>query len=77
MLSMILAFFLFTSFHDIILNVAGFFGLIALFGTFIGLNNIKAMPLLYFGFFNLLLIVLNNYFYHSDWLIIYFRLFRK
>ena len=76
-LSMVLAFFLFTSFHDGIVNVSGFFGLIALCGTFIGLYKMKALPLLYFGFFNLFLIVLNNYVYHIDGLIIYLPLIQK
>lgn len=40
-LSMITGFFLFTNQHDLLINAAGFSGLIAMTITFIGLHRIK------------------------------------
>ena len=76
-LSMTVAMFLFTSLHDIFLNIASLFGLIAVIGTFIGLfkSNLKALFL--FGIFNLLLVALNNYVYYTKGLILYLPVIQK
>ena len=63
--SMSVAMFLFTSYHDMVINVAGFFGLIALTGTFVGLYKNKWLPLFIFGLFNLALVIVNNILYYS------------
>ncbi|MEP6676598.1 MAG: hypothetical protein ABJA78_15660 [Ferruginibacter sp.] len=76
-LSMTLLIFLFTSLHDVIINVAGAFGLVAMTGVFIGLYRIKANALLVFGFFNVLLIGLNNYIYHGSGSFIYLPVIQK
>jgi hypothetical protein len=75
--SMTIAFFLFTSLHDTISNIAGFLGVIALTGTFVGLWKIKWFVLFGFGMFNLLLVVLNNYVYHTEGLLAYLPVIQK
>lgn len=77
MLAMTVALFLFTRFHDIIIDIAGLFGVIALIGTFIGLYKIKWLSLLRFGLFNLFLVLLNNYVYYTKGLLIYLPVIQK
>jgi hypothetical protein len=55
-----------THFHDIIINVAGSFGIVAMIGTFLGLYKLKWFRLFWLGIFNLLLIMLNNILYHCN-----------
>jgi len=77
-LSMIIAFFLFTDFnHDLVINFAATFGLIAIAGTFIGLYKSKSYRLFSFGLFNLLLIGLNNYVYYTKDFITYLPVIQK
>jgi hypothetical protein len=77
-LSMSIAFLLFTPInHDLITNLASFFGLIATIGTFIGLYQNKWMGLFIFGLFNILLVVINNYFYYNSGLIAYLPVVQK
>ena len=77
-LAMIVAFFLFTSInHDIITNLASSFGAIATVGTFIGLYKNNCRRLFFFGLFNILLVVLNNYVYYNKDLIIYLPVVQK
>lgn len=77
-LSMLIACFLFTSInHDLVTNLASFFGLIATLGTFVGLYQTKWMKLFAFGLFNMLLVVLNNYVYYTEGLIIYLPIIQK
>lgn len=77
-LSMSVAFFLFTSFnHDFIINLASVFGLAATAGVFVGLYKKKWFGLFAFGFFNILLIGLNNYVYHTNGLIVYLPAVQK
>lgn len=57
--------FLFTGLHDTAINVGGFFGLVALAGTMLGLYKNKWISLFCFGLLNLLLFFLNNYIYWS------------
>lgn len=77
-LSMIIAFFLFTNInHDLITNLASFFGFVATVGTFIGLFKIKWYGLFIFGLFNILLVGLNNYVYYTNGLIIYLPVIQK
>jgi hypothetical protein len=77
-LSMIIAFFLYTSInHDLITNLASTFGLIATAGVFVGLYKIKWLRLFAFGLFNILLVALNNYVYYTKGLIVYLPVIQK
>ena len=51
--------------HDLAVNTSCSFGFIAIVGTIVGLHKLKWKSLFLFGLFNLLLIALNNYLYHS------------
>ncbi|MGN7783525.1 hypothetical protein ACTJIJ_03325 [Niabella sp. 22666] len=77
-IAMAIAFFLFWDInHDLVINLASFFGLIATIGTFIGLYKAKWYGLFVFGLFNVVLVGLNNYFYYTDELIIYLPVIQK
>ncbi len=75
--SMTIALFLFTDFHDMIINLASLFGFIALIGTFAGLYKIKFYYLFWLGMLNVLLVALNNYVYYSNGLILYLPVIQK
>jgi len=65
--SMLTSFLLLTSIdHDLVVNTSSAFGLIAMIGTLIALYQLKWKWLFAIGFFDLLLIALNNYLYHSN-----------
>jgi len=77
-LAMTIAFLLFTNInHDLVINSASILGLIATAGIFIGLHKIKWYGLLSFGVLNILLVGLNNYFYHNKELITYLPIIQK
>lgn len=77
-LSMTIAFLLFTDInHDLITNLASFFGFIATVGTFIGLYKTKWYGLFAFGLLNILFVGLNNYVYYNKELIIYLPVIQK
>jgi hypothetical protein len=77
-LAMAIAFFLFTNIdHDLITDLASFFGLIATVGTFIGLYKAGWYGLFAFGLLNVLLVGLNNYLYYNKGLIIYLPIIQK
>ncbi|MEO5581658.1 MAG: hypothetical protein ABIR66_03125 [Saprospiraceae bacterium] len=63
--SMIMAGFLFTSYHDVVSVISGFFGVIALTGVFSGLIQAGSRLLLYSGFIVLAFIAINNLIYFS------------
>jgi hypothetical protein len=73
---MLTSFLLLTSIdHDLAINTSSAFGLIAMIGTLIALYQLKCPPerpsragkwLLALGLFDLLLVALNNYLYHSN-----------
>lgn len=75
--AMTVVMFLCTDLHDIIIDVASFFGLIAVAGTFIGLYKNKWRRLFRFGMLNLLLVALNNYLYYTKGLIMYLPVVQK
>ena len=77
LLSIMVGFFLFTDIHDIIINIASFFGLVAMVGTFIGLLRLKWKGLFYFGLLNLALGTLNSISYYGDVLMYYLPLIQK
>lgn len=77
-ISMGVAFFLFTNInHDLITDVASFFGLLATIGTFVVLYRIRWTGLFLFGLINIVLVALNNYVYFTNGLIIYLPVIQK
>ncbi len=77
-LSMLCAFFLYTDLdHDFITNLASFFGLIALIGSLTSLYQNKLNMLFIWGILNLLLVLINSYFYYSTDLIVYLPIVQK
>lgn len=52
--------------HDLAVNTSSAFGLIAMIGTLIALYQLKWKWLFAIGLFDLLLVALNNYLYHSN-----------
>ncbi|MGK4566850.1 hypothetical protein [Flavobacterium sp. 3HN19-14] len=70
-LAMLVAAFLSSEHHDSVIYTATFFGMIALFGTFIGLFRIKWRFLFGFGIFNLIVTFIDLYIYTTkDFLVI-------
>ena len=58
-------FFLTSALHDTIINIGGFFGLMAMSGIYLNLYRNKWYKLFAIGLLNLLLIEANNYIYYS------------
>jgi len=52
--------------HDLAVNTSSAFGLIAMIGTLVALYQLKWKSLFALGLFDLLLVALNNYLYHSN-----------
>ena len=77
MAAMATAFFLFIGPHDIIINVASLFGLIAVIGTLAGLYHLKSKRLFFMGILNLVLVVINNVFYYKQGLLLYLPVVQK
>lgn len=65
MLSMLIAVFLFTDFHDLVINCAGTFGIIALGLTYIGLYQNRLHALFGYGLICLVLILVNYFIYQT------------
>ena len=64
---MVSSFLLLTSIdHDLVVNTSSTFGFIAMIGTLIALYQLKWRWLFACGLFDLLLVALNNYLYHSN-----------
>lgn len=76
-LSMAIVLFIGTPHHDLVMNVAGAFGLVALTATFWGLYRSRRFALTKFGLFCMLLILLNNYVYYSHQHIAYLPVIQK
>ncbi|MDQ6761877.1 MAG: hypothetical protein M3015_04520 [Bacteroidota bacterium] len=76
-IAMALLIFLSTAHHDIIINTATLAGLIAIAGTFAGLQKLKWKKLFWFGIGNVLLIAINNIFYYDEKLIVYLPIIQK
>jgi len=77
-MAMITGSLLFTHFnHDLIINTASFLGLIAMAGTFVGLYQNGWKSLIGFGLVNIVMIILNNVFYHTEGLIFYLPVIQK
>jgi len=76
-LSMLTSVFLFTGYHDEVINMAGVFGLVAIGITYVGLHRLRWFWLFAWGLFNLLLIGLNNILYYGDGLLLYLPVVQK
>ncbi|MEO6819901.1 MAG: hypothetical protein ABI204_09260 [Ginsengibacter sp.] len=77
-ISMVIAFLLFTNInHDLITDMASFFGLMATIGIFVVLYKNRWIGLFWFGLANILLVGLNNYVYFTKGLIIYLPVIQK
>lgn len=61
--------FLFTSYHDWIINLSGILAIFAFAGTFIGLYKNGWKSMFWFGMLNIALIALNNFIYYSTGLL--------
>jgi hypothetical protein len=64
-LAMAICAFIFTGYHDSVINAAGFFGLVAMAATFLQLFRVRWRKLFVFGLFNLALVALNNVLYYG------------
>jgi hypothetical protein len=76
-LSMAVLVLLQADFHDIIINMAGLSGIIAITGTLIGLYKNHSYMLFLFGLICLFLFFLNNYIYYSKQLIWHLPVIQK
>ena len=76
-LSMVVAPFIFTVYHDTVINVAGTFGVLTMLGTFTGLYRYGYVALLRLGLVCLVLCGLNNYIYHTHHFIEYLPIVQK
>jgi len=76
-LSMLIAVFLFTNFHDLVINAAGAFGIIALGLTYIGLYQSRMYALFSYGLVCLVLILVNYVIYQTSIFKIYLPVVQK
>ncbi|MBK7869157.1 MAG: hypothetical protein IPJ74_00035 [Saprospiraceae bacterium] len=76
-ISMILAVFIFTNYHDLIINAAVVFGVIALTGIYIALYRSKFYKILMFGIFCMILVIMNAYIYYTEHFILALPLLQK
>jgi hypothetical protein len=70
-------FFLFTHFHDVIINITGLLSFIAFAGTFAGLYKTGWQKLFWLGVFNIALIGFNNLIYYNKPYIVYLPVVQK
>jgi hypothetical protein len=77
MAAMTTAFFLFMGPHDIIINTASLFGLVAVLGTLNGLYQLQWKGLFIMGILNLVLVVINNICYYNEELLMYLPVVQK
>lgn len=66
LLSMICGFFMYTPYHDAVLNLSAVFGFIAIAGTLSALRRINAYPLFWLGILVISLICLNAFIYYTS-----------
>lgn len=77
MSSMTVVFFLFTSLHDVVINIAGAFGITALTGVFIGLYKNNLTKLFGFGVLCLGLMLFNYFIYQTSFLLSFLPVIQK
>jgi hypothetical protein len=75
--SMMITFFLFTKLHDLVINVAGALGIIALTITFIGLYQNKLFRHFTYGLFCMIFMLFNYWIYETGELIIFQPIIQK
>jgi len=75
--SMIVAIFLFTGFHDTVINISGALGFLAFTATFIGLYKNKFYSYFIFGLFCLILMITNYFIYQSNYFISFLPILQK
>jgi hypothetical protein len=63
--------------HDIIINTASLFGLVAVLGTLNGLYQLQWKGLFIMGILNLVLVVINNICYYNEELLMYLPVVQK
>ena len=76
-LSMVSAGFIFTEYHDLVINIAGLLGLIALTGTFVGLYKARLANYFWVGVLCVLLMVVNNYVYYTKHFLCFLPVIQK
>ena len=76
-ISMFAVLFLFTSYHNIVINITVLLASFALAGTFTGLYKLKWQKLFSMGILNLVLIGVNNFVYYTRELIGYLPVVQK
>ena len=76
-LSMVILVFLQADFHDIVINISGALGIIAITGTMIGLYKNHFYILFVTGLLCVFLFFLNNYIYYSKQFIYYLAIIQK
>lgn len=64
-------------YHDEIISVASFFGLLATGSVFAGLYRKRWRLLFWFGVFNLFLVGVNNYLYYTEGMMVHLPLIQK
>ena len=77
MTSMTIVVFLFTAFHDTVINIAGTFGIAALTGVFIGLYKNNLTKLFGYGAFCLGLMLFNYFIYKTSFLLALLPIIQK
>jgi hypothetical protein len=77
LLSMLAAQFIFTGLHDLFVNLASIFGLLATIGTLIGLYKLKWKSLYRAGLFMILLVLVNNILYYGRGMRLYLPIVQK
>ena len=77
MTSMAVAVFLFTDYHDSIINVAGILGIVALVGVFVGLYKNNLTTLFGYGVFCLGLMLFNYFIYVTSFLLSFLPIIQK
>ncbi|MBE7174326.1 MAG: hypothetical protein INR73_27390 [Williamsia sp.] len=75
--AMVTALFIFTAQHDLVINTAGLFGLVALTGTLTGLHKLGQIWLFRMGLFTIVLIAANNVLYYGNDLMYYLPVVQK
>lgn len=75
--SMCSALFIFTRYHDIIINVTSLLAILALVGTYSGLYKKGWRNLFWVGIFNLVLMGINNFIYYTGKQIYYLPIVQK
>lgn len=76
-LAMVFSSFIFSNYHDIVIYLAVFFGVVALSFTLYGLNKNGLRQYLGLCIFCILLIFLNNFIYLTDYMISYLPIIQK